>query len=39
MNDEENFVRDFDDSLPSLRELTGWEVVVFELADEDDLAE
>jgi hypothetical protein len=39
MNDDDDFVRDLDDSLPPRGELTGWELVVFELADEDDLAE
>ena len=38
-DDDEEFIRDFDNSLPPRGERTGWETVVFELADEDDVSE
>jgi hypothetical protein len=39
MNDDDDFIRDLDCSLPLPGERTGWEDVVFELADEDDFAD
>jgi hypothetical protein len=39
MNDDDDFIRDFDNSIPPRGQLTGWENVVFELADEDEPAE
>jgi hypothetical protein len=36
MHDDENFILDIDESRLNVRpELTGWEVVVFEIADEE----
>jgi hypothetical protein len=39
MNDDDDFIRDLDNSVPPPGPLTGWENVVFELADEDETAE
>ncbi len=39
MNDDDEFIRDLDHSLPPIGEMTGWELVVFELADEDERAD
>ena len=40
MDDDDDFIRDFDNSVSQRGgELNGWEAVVFELADEDDVAE
>jgi hypothetical protein len=40
MDNDDDFIRDFDNSLPVRGgELTGWESVMFELADEDDGSE
>jgi len=36
MNDEPDFIREHDDSPPVRGELTGWEDVVFEIADENE---
>ena len=36
MSDEDDFIADKDDSLPVRVGLTGWETVIFELADADD---
>lgn len=36
MNDDDDFIAEKDDSLPVRIGLTGWETVIFELADADD---
>lgn len=36
MSDDDDFIRDCDNSLPPPGQLTGWERIVFELADEDE---
>jgi hypothetical protein len=40
MDDDDDFIRDLDNSVPQRGgELSGWESVVFELADEDEGSE
>ncbi len=39
MNDDDDFIREADETIPRPGELTGWEVVRFELADAEDPAE
>ena len=36
MSDDDDFIAEKDDSLPVRIGLTGWETVIFELADVDD---
>jgi hypothetical protein len=36
MSQDDDFILDQDDSLPVHGALTGWETVIFELADADD---
>jgi hypothetical protein len=39
MNRDDDFIAEIDNSRPAKGELTGWEDVIFELADADDPAE
>ena len=39
MNDDDAFILEIDTSNPPRGDLAGWEDVVFELADEEDLSD
>ena len=39
MNEDDEFIREIEQPLPARHELTGWELVIFEVVDEDEVVD